>query len=235
MTLDEYTRMDATALAECVRNGDATMPELVALARMARDRINPITNAMPEFYADAETVGGANDGPFCGVPFLRKDVGSAEKGRLQENGSRLFEGHVADEDSYYVERVRAAGFRIVGRTNVPEFATSGFTETYLRGITRNPWNLERSAGGSSGGAASAVASGIAPIAHASDGGGSIRIPASWCGLVGLNPSRGRISSGPSFQDPLFGLEREFVVCRSVRDMARALDAFGASLHRRSSA
>ncbi|WP_281035412.1 amidase, partial [Mesorhizobium sp. M4B.F.Ca.ET.089.01.1.1] len=111
----------------------------------------------------------------------------------------------------------------MGRTTCPELGTSGMSESILNGVTANPWNLERSAGGSSSGAAAAVASGITPIAHASDGGGSIRIPASWCGLVGLNPSRGRVSGGPNNQDASFGRTREFVLCRTVRDMAAALD------------
>ncbi|WP_028004728.1 amidase, partial [Sinorhizobium meliloti] len=127
--------------------------------------------------------------------------------------------------SYFFRRARGAGLRTLGRTTTPELGTSGMSETILNGITGNPWNLERSAGGSSGGSAAAVAAGITPIAHASDGGGSIRIPASWCGLVGLNPSRGRISGGPYDQDRMFGLSRHFVVCRTVRDMAAALDVF----------
>jgi len=225
MKLEEYTNFDATALGQMVRNGEVTAAELTGLARQAHDLVNPVINAMPEFYADAETVPGSDTGCFAGAPFLRKDLGSAEKGRLQENGSRLFKGYIATEDSTYIERARAAGLRVVGRSNIPEFATSGFTETFLHGITGNPWNLDRSSGGSSGGASAAVAAGIVPMAHASDGGGSIRIPAGWCGLVGLNPSRGRISMGPAFQDALYGLAREFVVCRTVRDMANALDAF----------
>ncbi len=224
MNLEEYTNLDATALGELVRKGEVTPAELAGLAREAHDKVNPVTNAMPEFYDDAESVPGSDDGHFAGVPFLRKDIGATEKGRLQELGSRLCQGYIAKEDSHYTRRVREAGLRIVGRSNIPEFATAGFTETALYGITGNPWNLDRSAGGSSGGAASAVVSGIVPMAHASDGGGSIRIPASWCGLVGLNPSRGRISSGPSHQDALYGLAREFVVCKTVRDMAHALDA-----------
>lgn len=224
MKIEEYVALDATALGDMVRNGETSAAELAGLAREAHDKVNPVINAMPEFYADAESVEGSDSGHFAGVPFLRKEIGATEKGRLQELGSRLCQGNVATEDSYYTRRVREAGLRIVGRSNIPEFATAGFTETALYGITGNPWNLERSAGGSSGGAAAAVSAGIVPMAHASDGGGSIRIPASWCGLVGMNPSRGRISAGPSHQDALYGLAREFVVCKTVRDMAHALDA-----------
>ncbi|MBH5373498.1 amidase family protein [Bradyrhizobium glycinis] len=153
------------------------------------------------------------------------DLGAAEAGRLQECGSRLFKGHRPQTESYFIRRARESGLRVVGRTTVPEFGMSGMSESMLYGITGNPWDLERSAGGSSSGAAAAVASGVTPSAHGSDGGGSIRIPAAWCGLVGLNPSRGRVSGGPNQQDRFFGLSREFVLCRTVRDMAAALDTF----------
>ena len=228
MELADYTKLDAVGLADAVRRGETTPGELAQLARAACDVVNPEINAVIEFYEDAETVaergaGQADDAPLPGVPFLRKDLGATEAHRLQEMGSRLMVGNVPDHDSIYTERARAAGLRFVGRSTTPEFGFAGFTETLLNGITRNPWNPERTAGGSSGGAAAAVAAGIVPIAHASDGGGSIRIPAACCGLVGLNPSRGRISGAPDSQDALFGLAREFVVCRSVRDMAVALD------------
>jgi amidase len=140
----------------------------------------------------------------------------------------LFEGVRPTSDCHYTRRAKACGLRIVGRSATPELGTAGFTESTLSGITRNPWNLDLTAGGSSGGAAVSVASGIVPIAHASDGGGSIRIPAANCGVVGLNPSRGRISGGPARQDSLFGLARQFVVCRTIRDMALALDVFSGS-------
>lgn len=225
MELSEYVDYDATGLASLVKKGEVTALELTRLAREAHDQVNPRVNAIIEFYDDAETVEGADGGLFQGVPFLRKDLGASEAGRLQEAGSRLFKGYRPTTDSFYFRRARDAGLRTLGRTTTPELGTSGVTETILNGITRNPWELERSAGGSSGGAAAAVAAGIAPIAHASDTGGSIRIPASWCGLVGLNPSRGRVSGGPNNQDPSFGLGRTFVVCRTVRDMAAALDVF----------
>lgn len=223
MTLSEYVFHDATGLASLVRRREVTPLELTRLAREAHDEVNPRINAIIEFYEDAETVAGADGGLFHGVPFLRKDIGAAEAGRLQENGSRLFKGYRPKTDSYFFRRARDAGLRTLGRTTTPELGTSGFTESILNGITRNPWNLERSAGGSSGGSAAAVAAGITPIAHGSDGGGSVRVPAAWCGLVGLNPSRGRISGGPNNQDASFGIPREFVLCRSVRDMAAALE------------
>lgn len=223
MKLNEYVDYDATGLASLVRRGEVTALELTQLARKANDEVNPRINAVIELYEDAETVAGADGGPFHGVPFLRKDIGGTEAGRLQEKGSRLFKGCRPEIDSYFFRHARDAGLRTIGRTTTPELGTSGFTESILNGITRNPWNLERSAGGSSGGSAAAIAAGITPIAHGNDGGGSIRVPAAWCGLVGLNPSRGRISGGPTNQDASFGIPREFVLCRSVRDMAAALD------------
>ncbi|MER8401984.1 amidase [Mesorhizobium sp. M1348] len=228
MNLDEYTSYDAAGLAELVRSREVTSLELTRLALEANDRINPTINAVIEFYNDAETVSGSEEGPFAGVPFLRKDISSTEAGRLYECGSRLYQGYRPTVDSYYVERVRAGGLRIVGRTTTTELGASGLSETAMCGITRNPWNLDRTAGGSSSGSGAAVAAGIVPIASASDGGGSTRIPASYCGLVGLNPSRGRVSGGPNGQDPGYGISRRFVLCRTVRDAAAALDVLSGS-------
>ncbi|MES0139496.1 amidase [Mesorhizobium sp. M0016] len=225
MKLSEYAEYDASRLASLVNAGEVTPLELTQLAREAHDEVNPHINAVVEFYEDAETVAGANGGILHGVPFLRKDIGAAEAGRLQEKGSRLFKGHRSNTDSYFFRRARRAGLRTVGRTTTSELGSTIMTESILNGITRNPWDLERSAGGSSGGAAAAVSAGIVPIAHGGDGGGSIRIPASWCGVVGLNPSRGRVSAGPNNQGGSFGLGRAFVLCRTVRDMASALDIF----------
>ncbi|BCG97395.1 MULTISPECIES: amidase [unclassified Mesorhizobium] len=222
MRLGEYADNDATGLSILVNAGEVTAKELTRLAREAHDEVNPSINAVIEFYEDAESVLGADNGVFNGVPFLRKDLGPAEAGRLQEQGSRLFKGHRSENDSLFFRRAREAGLRTVGRTTTPEFGMSGMSESIINGITGNPWDLDRSAGGSSAGAAAAVAAGIVPIAHGSDGGGSIRQPAAWCGLVGLNPSRGRVSGG---QDSRFGVGRTFVLCRSVRDMAAALDVF----------
>ncbi|MEM7121417.1 MAG: amidase [Pseudomonadota bacterium] len=228
MKLEEYASHDAVGLARLVRAGDVTAVELATLARDAHDRVNPQINAIIEFYDDAETIasggsGGSDTGLLQGVPFLRKDLGPAEAGRLQERGSRLFEGQRAAVDSYFFQRARQGGLRTLGRTTAPEFGTSGFSDSILHGVTGNPWNTALTSGGSSAGSAAAVAAGIVPLAHGGDGGGSIRTPASWCGLVGLNPSRGRISGGPDRQDTKFGLARNFVLCRTVRDMAAALD------------
>lgn len=228
MRLNQYVQCDATHLASLVSAGEVTPVELTRLARAAYDEVNPQINAVVEFYEDAETVAGADGGLFHGVPFLRKDIGATEAGRLQEKGSRLFKGNRPDTDSYFFRRAREAGLRTIGRTTCPELGASGMSQSILCGITGNPWNLERSAGGSSSGAAVAVAAGIVPIAHSSDVAGSTRIPASWCGLVGLNPSRGRVSGGPNSQDASFGFSRTFVLCRTVRDMAAALDVFSGS-------
>lgn len=225
MNLREYVQFDATELASIVKNGDVTPAELAQLARIATDEVNSHINAVIEFYDDAAFVPGAPSGLFQGVPFLRKDIGATESGRLQERGSRLYKGYRPEADSSFFCRARDAGLRTVGRTALTELGSSGMSESTLNGITRNPWEPSRSAGGSSSGSAAAVAAGITPIAHGSDGGGSLRIPASWCGVVGLNPSAGRISDGRASQSLSFGFSREFVLCRTVRDMAAGLDAF----------
>jgi amidase len=227
LNLSEYSQYDGLGLAELVRQKQVTPKELAEVLIKAVEVVNPRINAVIEVYPDALDIAAPatrHYGPFAGVPFLRKDLGATEAGRLQELGCRLFKGHVPDHDSFLMQRFKKAGLITLGRSTVPELGISGQTETILQGITRNPWDRDRMAGGSSGGAAASVAAGMVPVAHASDGGGSIRIPASCCGVVGLNPSRGRISSGPDRQDPMFGLAREFVVSRTVRDSAAMLDA-----------
>lgn len=228
MNLSEYAAHDATGLAALVRRREVTPTELIRLARKAFDTINPTINAVVEFYEDAESVPGSDNGPFAGVPCLRKDIGLSEAGRLCESGSRLYKGFRPTIDSNFITQARAGGLRFVGRTTTTELGVSGLSETALHGITRNPWNLARTAGGSSSGSGAAVASGIVPIATSGDGGGSTRIPAAYCGLVGLNPTRGRISSGPNAQDPALDIVRRFVLCRTVRDMATALDVLSGS-------
>lgn len=228
MRLGEYAGHDATGLAGLVRRREVTAVELVRLAREAHEQINPTINAVVEFYEDAESVPGSDTGAFAGVPFLRKDIGASEAGRLQEQGRRLFQGYRSTVESYFMQRARAGGLRIVGRSTTPEFGVGmgRMSESLACGVTRNPWQLDRTSGGSSSGSAAAVAAGIVPIAHASDGLGSNRTPAAFCGLVGLIPSRGRISGGPNDQDHAGNeLSRTFVICRSVRDMAAALDVF----------
>ena len=226
LTPAEYARLDGIALAEAIRRRELSVAEAVDAARAACAAVNPAINAVLEFYADPASVAAEASGPLAGVPVLRKDSGAAEAGRLQEHGSRLMVGCRPSGDSHFVELCRRAGLVFVGRSATPEFAFSSATESVLTGVTRNPWDPERMAGGSSGGAAAAVAAGIVPIAHGSDGGGSIRIPAAACGLVGLKPSRGRVSQGPDGADALLGLSVEFVLTRSIRDAAAALDILG---------
>lgn len=231
MRLSEYGQYDATGLADLVRSKQVTAAELVECVRAAHERLDPALNAVVELYDDdgeppTEPAGAI--GTLAGVPMLRKDTGPAEAGRLLEHGSRLFAGVRPRRDSFFVEHARAAGLRIVGRTTMTELGMSGASESLAQGITRNPWSAEHSCGGSSSGSAAVVAAGIAPIASGGDGGGSLRIPAAFCGVIGLCPSRGRVSDGPDRQDSGRGRDRSFVLCRSVRDLAAALDVFAGS-------
>jgi amidase len=221
--------LDATAQAELVRTGEATPVELVEAAIERIELLNPELNAVIHTFFDearATAAGPLPEGPFKGVPFLFKDIGAALEGQPLHMGMRVLKeaGFRAPVDTYLGARFRDAGFVTLGKTNVPELGILPTTEPDAYGPTRNPWDLARSPGGSSGGAAAAVASGMVPVAHANDGGGSIRIPASACGLVGLKPSRQRISEGPLVGDNLSGLTCELIVSRSVRDTALVLDA-----------
>lgn len=216
----EYARHDAVALAAFVARGDVTASELAAAAGAQHAHTHPVINAVVEWYDPDSVVAPPPGGPLGGVPFLRKDIGSVEAGRLVEMGSRLAVGLRADETSPYFRAVAAAGAQVLGRTAVPEFAQHGTTETELVGPTRNPVDPATSAGGSSGGAAAAVRAGVVPLAHASDSAGSIRIPASVTGLLGLKPSRGRV---PGCGFDWSGLLVELVVARSVRDLAVSLE------------
>ncbi len=226
MDVAEYLQYDGLGLAQLVRQGEVTGAELADCARAKAAACNPRINALVELFEDA----GAGDEPtapdasFVGVPFLIKDLVLQARGRRSEMGSRLCEGLVAPADSDLMARFRQAGLVTLGRTTVPEMGYNCATETVACGATRNPWDLSRSPGGSSGGSAAAVAAGIVPVAHANDGGGSIRIPASCCGLVGLKPGRGRVPIGPGAADGLGGLGIEFVLTRTVRDCAAMLDA-----------
>ena len=194
MAFQEYEDYDAMGLAELVRQRQVTPQELLeaAIDRIeARDgTINAVVTKMYD-QARAAIAAGLPQGPFTGVPFMLKDLGVLYAGVRTSNGSRLFAEFVPDHDSTLVERYKAAGLVIMAKTNTPEFGISATTEPQLFGPTRNPWRHTHSAGGSSGGAAAAVAAGYVPMAHATDGGGSIRIPAANCGLFGLKPSRGR--------------------------------------------
>lgn len=225
---DDLATLDATAQADLVRRGTISPRELIDAAIARLERLNPQLNAVIHPALDRARAAAATnlpDGPFRGVPFLMKDIGGAEGGQPYNAGMRFLRdaGWVEPEDSFITQRFRAAGLVSLGRTNTPELALLPTTEPDAHGATRNPWNLGRSAGGSSGGAAAAVAAGIVPAAHASDGGGSIRGPASMCGLVGLKPTRGRNSFGPGLGERWSGFSAEFVVTRSVRDTAALLD------------
>lgn len=226
---DELSRMDATAQAELVSSGEATPTELLEAAIERAAAVNPEINAIIHDLADEarEAAAGAiPDGPFKGVPFLLKDLGAAFAGQPLHMGMQVLKdaGFRAPVDTFLAQRFREAGLITFGKTNTPELGIVPTTEPRAYGPTRNPWDTTRSPGGSSGGSAAAVAAGIVPMAHANDGGGSIRIPASNCGLVGLKPTRQRITEGPLVGDNQSGLTCELVVSRSVRDTARILDA-----------
>ncbi|MDI6718294.1 MAG: amidase [Methanomicrobiales archaeon] len=230
MNLGEYSRCDGVALADLVKRGEVSQKELACLFAEAVAKVNPRINAVIEVYHDR--IDGLHDGAisagaFSGVPFLMKDIGAGEGGRHQECGSRLMQGHIVDSDAFLTERFKEAGLTLLGRTATPEFALGISTESALVGETHNPWSLEAMAGGSSGGSAAGVAAGIVPVAHGSDNGGSIRIPASACGLVGLKPSRGRVTLGPDIGELWPGMLQEFVLSRTVRDTARMLDTVSA--------
>ena len=229
MSLTDLARMDATAQAALVRSGEASAAELVDAAIERVERVNPEVNAViHELFEEAreEARNGIPDGPFKGVPFVFKDLGAAYAGQPYHLGMQVLKeaNFRAPMDTYLAQRFREAGFIVIGKTNTPELGILPTTEPDAYGATRNPWNLGRSAGGSSGGSAAAVASGMVPVAHANDGGGSIRIPAAQNGLVGLKPTRQRISEGPLTGDNLSGLTAELVVSKSVRDTAAILAA-----------
>ena len=227
MTREEYTRHDATGLAALVRAREVTPLELIEVAVEQLERVNPEINAVvyrmdDEARALASSVD--RDAVFAGVPFLAKDLGSNYAGHPTSGGSRVAAGLVAEEDTELVRRLRTTGVSVLGKTSTPEFGLLPYTEPELWGPCRNPWSLDRTPGGSSGGSAAAVAAGIVPMAGGGDGAGSIRIPASCCGLFGLKPSRGRIPPGPRDAEPWQGCVTEHVLTRSVRDSAAMLDA-----------
>jgi amidase len=224
----EYADHDAVGLAQLVRLKAVTANEVLEAALEACDRVNGNINAVT-FRCDDEARSAAplqagSDGPFAGVPFLIKDLGAGWAGKPLTMGSRLFKDYVPTENGAMVAAFLGAGLNPFGKTNVPEFGFLPVTESELHGPCRNPWDLSRTPGGSSGGAAAAVAAGIVPMAHASDGGGSIRIPASCCGLFGLKPSRGLNPDDPPTDLVLEEFQAEHVVSRSVRDTAHLLDA-----------
>jgi amidase len=223
----EIAGLDATAQAELVRRREVVPLELVDAAIARIERLNPAINAVitPLFeQARATAKGQLPDGPFRGVPFLLKDLLALYAGAPLHAGSASMLGFVPDHDSELVARLKRAGLIILGKTNTPEFGLLPTTEPRLFGPTRNPWDTGRTPGGSSGGSAAAVAAGMVAMAHGNDGGGSIRIPASCCGVFGLKPTRARNPLGPDFGDLMNGLPAEHALTRSVRDSAALLDA-----------
>ena len=226
MAFTDYAEHDATALAGLVARREVTPAELLDTAIAAAEAVNPALNfiAQPLFDRARAAAGRPFAGAFAGVPFMVKDLHMNIAGERSGEGSRLWDGFVADHNSTLFDRLTAAGFNTFAKTTTPEFGLTVTTESRAYGLTRNPWNPERSAGGSSGGAAAAVAARVVPAAHASDGGGSIRCPAAACGLFGLKPSRGRVPSGPRATEGWLGLTVNHVVTRSVRDSAAILDA-----------
>jgi amidase len=224
---EEFAYMDATAQAELVFRGEVKPSELVEAAIERGELLNPRLNAIvtPMYESARDAAKGAlPDGPFRGVPFLLKDLLAAHAGVPMTSGSSFLREFVPQRDSELVIRLKRTGLVILGKTNTPEFGILPTTEPLLFGATHNPWNPDRSPGGSSGGSAAAVAAGIVPFAHANDGGGSIRIPASCCGLFGLKPTRARNPLGPEVGDIMGGLVVEHALTRSVRDSAALLDA-----------
>lgn len=216
----DLTRLDAVALAALCRQGEVTAESLQAASRERLHRLDPAINAVIE---EVEPGPLAMDGPLAGVPFLLKDAFATLAGTPTRNGTRLMAEPRHTQDSVLVQRLKRAGLAILGKTNCPELNSLGTTEPRDFGPTRNPWNLGRSAGGSSGGSAAAVAARIVPAAHGSDGAGSIRIPASCCGIVGLKPSRGRITLAPLLGESINGGMTEGALTLSVRDSAVLLD------------
>ena len=229
MPFREYTSYDGLGLAELVAKGEVTASELVEEAIARIEKHNPTLNAVIyKIYDEArgtakDQVEPGSGGKFQGVPLLLKDILGDCKGVPTTSGCRFFAGLPAPFDAELVVRYRRAGLIPLGKTNAPELGILPTTEPQFYGPSRNPWNTLHSTGGSSGGSAAAVAAGIVPIAHANDGGGSIRIPAACCGLVGLKPTRARNPLGPLFGDLMSGLVSEHVVTRTVRDSAAVLD------------
>ncbi len=223
---DDYVQYDGLGLAELIAKREVHPKEVLEAAVLRAEKLNPELNAIvtPLYDYARERVRRDLSGPFAGVPFLLKDAHHALEGTPMSNGSRLHKGEVSPVTAEIVRRFLDAGVVVFGKTNTPEYKLSVFTMPKAWGATRNPWDLTRSAGGSSGGSAAAVAAGIVPMASATDEGGSIRMPASACGVFGLKPSRGRNPIGPDFSWEYEGQSTSHVVSRTVRDTAAMLDA-----------
>ena len=227
MSIQDYADYDGLGLAALVANKDVKPAELVEEAITRAERANTQLNAIAYKAYDAARTSverGLPQGPFTGVPFFLKDILAFATDMPTRQGTAFMPPIPWGQDSILTARYRAAGLAILGKTNVPEFGLVPTTESKLYGSAHNPWNLDHSTGGSSGGSAALVAAGVVPMAHGNDGGGSIRIPSSCCGLLGLKPTRGRMSYGPDFGDAVDGLSIDHVLTRSVRDSAAALDA-----------
>lgn len=225
-TFDEYNDYDAVGLAELIRSREVSAREVVEAAISRAEDFQKVCNGFvsTDFEAAREAAAAPGNGPFAGVPFAVKDLWLQWAGAPHSAGSRFTRDMRHDQDSPLAAAFRSSGLIALGKTTTPEFGITGTTEPALTGPTRNPWNPRHISGGSSGGSAAAVAAGVVPMAHASDGAGSIRIPAACCGLVGLMPSRGRVIRTTPALDVPFSFSRNFVVCRSVRDAAAMLDA-----------
>ena len=224
--MEDFSTYDATGLADLIATRQATPAELLEAAIARTEAANPALNfiAQPLYDRARRAAQQPFPGPFAGVPFLVKDLHLHIAGERSGEGSRLWDGYRPDYTSTLFERFAAAGFNTFGKTTTPELGLTVTTESTATGLTRNPWHRDRSAGGSSGGAACAVGAGVVPVAHASDGGGSIRCPAAACGVFGMKPSRGRVPSGPHLTEGWMGLTVNHCVSRSVRDSAAVLDA-----------
>ncbi|MGE0767448.1 MAG: amidase [Hyphomicrobiaceae bacterium] len=227
MTWDEWARHDAVGLADLVRKGELTPAELAQQVAEGVAKLNPILSAVVEVFEDAVSDPVANGtrlaGPFAGVPYLMKDLGPTLEGRLQEMGSLFMRGNRAQADSFLAGQIRRAGLNIIGRTTTPEFGVCSSAENPAVYVTRNPWNTDYTTCGSSAGTGAVVASGVIPMSHGSDGGGSIRIPAGVNGVIGLKPSRGVFSIAPALSDLTGLVSTQGCLSRSVRDTAAFLD------------
>ena len=227
MSWDEWAAHDAVGFAERVRKGDVTPAELARQMAAAAAKVNPSLSAVIETFDDAIANPASNahlEGPFAGAPFLVKDLGPTYKGRLQEQGSLFMRGNRAESDTYLAGRIRNAGLNVIGRTTTPEFGVCSSAENPAVYVTRNPWDTEYTTCGSSAGAGAALASGVAPLVHGSDGGGSIRIPAGVNGGIGLKTTRGTFSIAPAMSDITGFVSTQGALSRTVRDSAAFVDA-----------